>query len=316
MRVKIKSNYATNFKEDIMFQIISDGGCDFSAEEAREFNVKIVPFYVTFDQATHLKEGIDISKEEYFERLINDKTIFPKTAQPSPQDYIDMYTPHLQAGEDIISLTISSKLSGSYASSTIAVDMLKEEYPERTIIAIDSLNVCVGQGLILRELVKMRDAGYSISEAAAIAKKILETTRVYFTLDSLEYLKRGGRVGPTTALVGGILGLHPVLQIEDGQITQLDSVRGKKKVLSLMEEAIVDALQDEKNNINISIGHIQSEQEALVFQANTEAALDVKIANPITAIGAAIGAHAGPGALAFAYCKKFDTMQMKEGVVA
>ena len=290
-----------------MFQLISDSGCDFTKEEVERYAIGIVPFYITFDEEIHLKEGVDISREEYFKRLVEDKDLFPKTAQPSPQDYIDIYTPHLKAGEDILSLTISSKLSGTYNSATLAADMLKEEYPDRTIIVIDSLNASIGQGLILREIIKMREAGCSLQETAQLAEKVRGATRLYCTLDNLEYLKKGGRVGPTTALVGGILGLRPILQIEDGLVSQLETIRGKKQALKLMEEAIVGALADEKETANISIGHILSEEEALALKANTEGALGVSIPNPIAEIGATIGTHAGPGGLVVAYCKKYET---------
>ena len=291
-----------------MFKLISDGGCDFTKEEALQYNIDIVPFYVTFDQETHLKEGVEISKDEYFKRLKAEKNLFPKTAQPSPQDYIDVYKPHLEAGIDIISLTISSKLSGTYNSATLAAATLKDDYPARTIMVIDSLNASVGQGLILRELIKMREAGYAITEAAALAEKVIQTTKIYFTLDSLEYLKRGGRVGPTTALVGGILGLRPVLHLVDGAVEQLDSVRGKKKVLQLIEEGVVAALKDEIQNVNIDVGQIQSLEDAVKLKKGLETALAIKIANPIVEVGVTIGTHAGPGALVVAYCKKYETL--------
>jgi len=294
-----------------MYRVISDGGCDFSKEEINKHNVEVVPFYICFGDEAHLKEGVDISKEEYFNRLISDKGLYPKTAQPSPQDYIDVYAPHLKAGKDIISLTISSKLSGSYSSATLAVSMLKEDYPDRIIAVIDSSNVSIGQGLILNEIVKMRDAGYDLHKTVELAEEVLKTTRVYFTLESLEYLKRGGRIGPTTAFVGGILGLRPILQLEDGQVSQLDNVRGKKNALKLIEEAIVDALKDNLQDINLRVGHVLSEDDAITFKSNTEAALETTITNPITGIGAAIGTHAGPGALGFAYCKKYEAIRIE-----
>jgi len=290
-----------------MFQLISDGGCDFTKEEALKYNVDIVPFYVTFDQNTFLKEGVDISKEEYFKRLLADKNLYPKTAQPSPQDYIDAYTPYLKAGKNIISITISSKLSGTYNSATLAADTLKDEYPDRTIIVIDSLNVAVGQGLLLREIIKMRDKGYSVTETAKIAEDIKKTIRIYFTLDSLEYLRRGGRVGPTTALVGGILGLRPILQVVDGAVDQLDSVRGKKKVSQLIVEGVTAALKDDIENICVSVAHILNQEDAATLKASLETSLGTKITNPVVEIGATVGTHAGPGALAIAYCKKYET---------
>ena len=171
---------------------------------------------------------------------------------------------------------------------------------------MDSKNVSVGQGLILREIVNMKNAGYSLEDLVAGAEKVLKSTHVYFTLSTLEYLKRGGRIGPTTALVGGILGLSPILQVENGEISQLDNVRGRKRALELIERAIVDALSDELDNINISIGNVCCVDDAVMFKNNTEATLKTKILNPITDIGISVGAHAGPGAIAFAYCKKFD----------
>jgi len=292
-----------------MFQIISDGGCDYNAEEAKKHNVEIVPFYITFDDATHLKEGVDIEKEDFFKRLMADKTLFPKTSQPSPQDYIDVYRPYLEAGKDILTLTISSKLSGSHASAVMAKDMLKDEYPDRTIMLIDSLNVSIGQGLILREIIRMRDAGYDLQKTTTLAKKILKATRVYCTLNSLEYLRRGGRIGPTTAVVGGLLGLRPILQLENGEVSQLDSVRGKKNAIKLISKALIALLKDKTQKISLCIGHILSEEDATSFKANAEAALNMKIESPITEVGVTIGSHAGPGALAFAYCGRYEVFE-------
>ncbi|MCL1990360.1 MAG: DegV family protein [Defluviitaleaceae bacterium] len=291
-----------------MFQIVSDGGSDFTQEEVKKYGVEVVPFYVNFDDE-FLKVGVDISTEAFFNRLSSEKGVFPKTSQPNPHDYVEVCETYLKEGKDIVLLTISSKLSGSHNSALVAADILKEDYPDRKITVIDSLNGSVAQGLILREMIKMRDAGYSLERTEALTKEVMKTTRIYFTLDTLEYLKRGGRVGPTTAFVGGILGLRPILQLEDGEVSQLDNVRGKKNVLRLIKEAMVGALEDEKEKVSISVGHILSEKEALSFKTSLEEALGIQIDNPITAVGATIGAHAGPGALAFAYCKKYETLE-------
>ena len=291
-----------------MYQLISDGGCDFSKDEAMKYNIGIVPFYICMNDETYLKEGIDISKDDYFQQLASEKSFFPKTAQPNPQDYIDAYTPHLEKGKDVLVLTISSKLSGSHNSAELAADILKDDFPDRTIIVIDSLSASVGQGLILGEMIKMRNAGYSMRQTKELVKEIISTTKVYFTLDSLEYLKRGGRIGSATALVGGILGLRPILQLEDGQVSQLNRVRGKKNAHKIIRETIADALKDNLECINIRIGHVLSESDAVDFKSGTEATFETQITNPITEIGAAIGTHAGPGALGFAICRKFDAI--------
>jgi len=290
-----------------MFKIISDGGCDFTAEEVQRYDIDIVPFYVSLDQETYLKEGIDISTEDYFKRIQEDKDLFPKTSQPNPQDYTEAYRPHLEAGKDILSLTISSKLSGTHNSATLAADLMREEFPDRQIIVIDSINAAMGQNLILREIIKMRYQGYSLAETAELAEKVLKTTKTYFTLDTLDYLKKGGRVGPTTALVGGVLGLRPVLHMVEGSVEQLESVRGRKKVLQLMEEGIAAVLKDDIDDVEICIGHILCEDDAIGFKENLEKSAGTTITTPIVEVGATIGSHTGPGALAVAYCKKFES---------
>ncbi|MCL2566100.1 MAG: DegV family protein [Defluviitaleaceae bacterium] len=289
-----------------MFKIISDGACDFSKDEVKKYNIDIVPFYISFDGLNYLKEGIDISRKDFFNRLVSDKTVFPKTAQPNPQDYVDIFIPYLDKGVDILCITVSSKVSGSNNSAKMAVDMLADDYPDRSIVLLDTLNGSVAQGLILKEIIKMRDAGLSLDKTTQIAENIINSAKQYFTVETLEYLKRGGRVGPTTALVGSILGIRPILQVEDGMISQLDSVRGKSKTLKLIEEAMVEALKDDVNNISIAIGHVFREEDANALKANIGAGLNIQIPSPLVEMGAVIGAHAGPGALVFAYCKKYE----------
>ncbi|MCL1924337.1 MAG: DegV family protein [Defluviitaleaceae bacterium] len=289
-----------------MFKIISDGGCDFSEKEAKEHGVTIIPFYISLDGENYLKEGVDIKKDDYFKQLLANKKLFPKTSQPSPADYIDEMIPHLKEGLDIIILTVSSHLSGSNQSAVNAAKLMEEEYPQRQIIALDSLSGCIGQGVILRELIRMRNDGLDTLKAKEVTEKIIKNANIYFTLDTLEYLKKGGRIGPTSALVGGLLNLRPILYVEEGKVASLEKVRGKKNAYKLMKEALIEALREEKNNINLSIGHILSEEDATEFKDAIEEALEIKMENPLTEVGATIGTHIGPGALAFAYCKKYE----------
>ena len=278
-----------------MFKIISDAGCDFTPEQIEAHNIDVVPFYILNEDG------------------------FQKTSQPNPQDYIDHFTPFLKAGLDILCITISSKLSGSLNSATLAVDMLKEDFPEREVIVLDSLSASIGQGLILREMLKMRDAGYSLQDTASLASKVIQSTRVYVTVESLTHLKRGGRIGPTTAFVGGILGLRPILHVVNGEVQQLDTVRGKKNALNMINEAMVHTLKDEVEHVQIAIGHIDGIEDAKDIKNSLETDLNTKITTPITEVGAAIGTHTGPGDMAFAYCKKYtacataqDTNNQKE----
>ena len=291
-----------------MFKIISDSACDFSEKEAKEQNIQLIPFYISLDGETFLKEGVDIQKKEYFEKLRSDKKLFPKTSQPSPQDYIDALTPHLSNGEDVLVFTISSHLSGSNQSAVNASKILGEEFPQRQIIIIDSLSGCIGQGIILREIIRMRDAGLDVLKAKEITEKIIkDTTDIYFTPDTLEYLKKGGRIGAASALVGGLLNLRPILHILNGKAEPLDKVRGRKNAMKIMKETLTKVLGEEKNSFNVSVGHILSEPEALEFKSSIEETLEIKIDNPLTDVGATVGTHIGPGALAVSYCKKYES---------
>ena len=291
-----------------MFSIISDGGCDFCKLEATKHHVGIVPFYINIDEHTSVREGIDLSKEEFFHRLKTEKDLKPKTAQPSPQDFLDKIVPELEQGKDVLVLTISSKLSGSFQSATIAADMVRDDFPNATVAIVDSLNASIGQGLILREIIAMRDANFSLADTLTVADEVISNTHTYVTLDTLEFVKRGGRVSSMAAFVGNALGLRPILQIKDGVVITLDKARGKKKAIGLLRENIANTLVNVKNNVNLSIGQIANEADSLSLRDAIESALDVVINLPITEIGAAIGTHAGPGAFGFSHCPKFYTL--------
>jgi DegV family protein with EDD domain len=291
-----------------MFQIISDGGCDFSAEEAERLGIAVVPFYIIVDGDQALREGIEITKDAFFKRLASEKSFKPKTSQPSPHDYMEIYTPYLEEGRDLLVVTISSKVSGSNNSARIAAETLSEKYPERTIKILDSLNGSLGQGLIVRELAKMRDAGMTLSETLGMGEQVVDTTAMYIAPETIDYMRRGGRIGPTTALVGSVLNLCPIMQVLDGEVKQLDNVRGKKKALRLLVEALVYALKDEMQNVNLSIGHVLAEKDAATFKKKLEEALGVTIDTPIVEVGAPFGTHTGPGALLVAYNKKYEAI--------
>ena len=291
-----------------MFQIISDGACDFTAEAAKAANVSIIPFYITFDETNYLKEGIDITRADYFNRLKSDKNLFPKTSQPSPQDYLDVYTPFLEEGKELVVLTLSSKLSGSNNSARIALDMAKETYPDAKIYIVDSLIATISQGLILSEIIKMREAGYTAEKAHATAEKIVKTAKIFFTPETLEYLKRGGRISPAAALIGGTLGIRPVLTVTEGAADQIGKVRGKNKALALIKDTVEAQIKGKTEGLSIKIGHIMSEEDAKAFEGEIEALLGIKMNNPMGEVGATIGTHIGPGAIAVAYCQTYENV--------
>lgn len=288
-----------------MFKIVSDGSCEYSEQIAIKNDVHIVPFYVTFDGTTYLKEGIDIKKEEYFNRLVNEKNTFPKTSQPSPQDYIEAYTPFLKEGKDIISITISSKLSGSYQSAVNAAKELKETFPERKIIVIDSLSVSVGVALILNEMIKLRDSGHTIEDTSDFVLSTIKDIKLYFTLDSLEYLQRGGRIGKGSALLGGLLNLKPILSLTNGEVGPLTKVRGKKKALDTIIEYFETDIKGKEDDFEYAIVHIVNDKEAVEFKNKIIDKTGKDTSMETMAAGVTIGTHAGPGGIGLALIRKY-----------
>ena len=288
-----------------MFKIISDGACDFTPELATKNNVHIVPFYVTFDGNTFFKEGIDISNDDYFARLVSDKDTFPKSSQPSPEDYISACSPYLEEGSDVLILTISSGLSGSHQSATIAKTYLLEKYPERKVSVVDSRSATAGQALLLHEIIKIRDQNLSIETAESYAKEASKDVKIYFTLETLEYLQRGGRVGKAAALIGGMLNLKPVLSISEGVANPVAKVRGKKKAMAEILDIFAKDIAERKSELVYGIIHIRNLEEGQEFQKELESKVGVAFENEPVGIGATIGTHVGPGGVGLAFVPKF-----------
>ena len=288
-----------------MFKIVSDSSCDFTEQMTAKHDITIVPFYVTFDGTNYLKEGVDIKKEEYFKRLVTDKNTFPKTSQPNPQDYIEACVPHLEQGFDLLILTISSKLSQSNNSANLAAKDLQEKHPGRKVIVIDSLSVTIGQALILHEIIKLRDKGFELQAAADFATSITKQGNLYFTLDTLEYLQRGGRIGKASAMVGGLLNLKPVMNIVNGEVSPVTKVRSKSKAKGDILDRIASEVAGKTEDLNFMIVNIQCPEEAEQWQKEIEQRLGITFDGPTLGAGTTIGTHTGPGGIGLGYVKKY-----------
>lgn len=288
------------------FKIISDSSCDFEPSLAKEKNVDIVPFYITFEQSSYLKEGIDIQSNDFYSRLINEN-LFPKTSLPSVQDYINVYRPYLEQGEDILCLCISSLLSGSYQSATNAANILLEEFPNRKISIIDTMQATFGQSLIVLESVKMRDANFTLEKTTEIINEIKKTTTVIFTVDTLEYLQKGGRIGKATALAGSLLNIKPILLLKDGEIHSFSKARGKKKAITSVIDIFLERIGNNKDDYEFIVGHTFVPEEANTLVSKLINDYNMDISYPLINAGVTVGTHVGPGGIGLAFIKKYDT---------
>ncbi|NLL93100.1 MAG: DegV family protein [Clostridiales bacterium] len=290
------------------YQIISDGSCDLTGEYAEKNNVKVVPFYVSYDGENYLKEGIEIDHDEFYNKMINEHVV-PKSSLPSVQDFVDAFMPYVEAGTPIICICITDKFSGSYQSATNAANIIKEDYPDAVITVVNSMVNTVLQGILVSEIVRMRDNNVSYEETLERIQEMIPTGRIIFTIDGMEYLKKGGRIGKLLLLAGDKLGIKPLITLKDGEIFPSGVTRSRKK--SIKKVVDLTKAHFEKNNLNpkdykFCIGTGITDDEAHELASMIEEALDIKIDFWNVRIGTTIGTHTGPYPLGTSFIKLYD----------
>ena len=223
-----------------MLGIVTDGAIDVVPSWEKEFDIKIIPINVHFGEKTYI-QNVDLSLDEFY-KLVDDKSNpFPKTSQPSPHQFVEFYKKNFQPGDTIISMHVTSKLSGTYASAVSAAQELKGTY---NIIPIDSMGGSIGTGFMCRAARQMERAGKSVDEIVRHLEAIRSQVHIILTLDTLEYARRSGRVGTLSAALASVLNVKPIARLQDGLIHMIEKVRTRKvaleRVLSLGREAVGD----------------------------------------------------------------------------
>lgn len=290
--------------------IITDGSCDLPKDLAAKENITVVPFYVSFDEKNYMKEGIDIEVRDFYQEMVDNKGVFPKSSLPSVQDYIEAFEPILKQGKGIVCICITSKFSGSVQSATNAKNILLETYPNAKIEVIDSMINTVLQGLFVLEAAKMCNGGVPMEACVKELLSMRESGRIFFTIGSIDYLKHGGRIGKLSGLAASVLGIKPLITLKNGEIYNSGISRSRKasqvKVIELLKQYIKEENIDLKK-WQLCIGFGYDYDEAVAFQKQAIAALDGLITEkdcPIFQIGATIAVHTGPYPLGFGIIKK------------
>lgn len=289
------------------FQIFSDSSCDLSIELAKAYNIRVIPYYITFDKEHYYKEHEEISNEEFYEKLTG--KVFPKTSLPSVQDYINAFREAIEAGQDVLCFCLTAKFSGSYQSAVNAKLMLEEDYPDAKIEIIDSIQATAGQGLIVLQAARMKEAGYSLEEVVEKAESIKNTARIMFTVDTLEYLQKGGRIGKVTSLAGTMLNLKPMIVLKESELMPYSNVRGRKKALEktiAMVEEYFEENKESYDDYDFCMANATTMEETKMVQEKVEELIGRKLDFPIFQIGVTIGTYTGPGAVGICFVKKFD----------
>ncbi|WP_310601941.1 DegV family protein [Anaerosporobacter sp.] len=290
------------------YRIFSDSSCDLTEELLAQYNITTVPFYVSFDKEVYQKEIIDISIPDFYQRLTTE-SVYPKTSLPSIDDYCRKFEEAIVAGYDVLCLNISLKFSGSHQSAMTAKSILEEKYPESQIEVVDSLICTGGQGLLLLEAAKMHNIGYSLTDNVSKLLELRETGRLMFTLGTLEYLQKGGRIGKVSALAGSLLNLKPLIVMEDGELAPYGKVRGFKKAIDKVYDMLINHFKN--NNLNYSDYEFcvitgTNFDEASIFLEKLPSVINQPVDLPILTLGTTIGTYTGPDIVGVCFVRKYN----------
>ena len=283
--------------------VVTDSCSDLTPELIDEYQLPVYPMEFVLDGKNY-KNYPDEREIELntFYKLLKDGHS-GTTAQISPSNFIDFFTPYLEDGLDILYIAFSSALSGTYNSSLVAKDVLLEKYPNRKIICIDSLSASTAQGKLAICACENLRKGLSIEENELNIRNILPRLAVWFTVDDLNCLKRGGRLSSTAAFFGTLLGIKPVLHVSsEGKLVPMQKCRGRKASLNALFEHLKEDIIDPNNDI-VYISHAVASDDALAMGKRIQNELGIK--NIIYSnVGPVIGMHSGPGTFLVSYFGK------------
>lgn len=275
-------------------QIITDSTSDLTNEELQELNVHVIRMRVIFEDGV-FTDGVDLDKEQFYARQAAASAL-PKTTQVNPQEYCEAFAPLLEGGDEVVAVLLSSKLSGCYQSACIAKEMLEED-GERLHL-VDSLNATIGEGLLVREAVRLRDAGRSAREIAAALEDLRRRVRFLAFIGTMKYLKMGGRVSASAAALGGMLHISPVVALVDGEVKAVGKVRGREKIFSYTLEFAQHYPVDSRHCV--VFGHSRCLETMEGYRDKCVQALGLRDWAQ-DELGPVIGTHAGPGCYGVAY---------------
>lgn len=282
------------------FIIMTDSCVDLPAKLADELELKVIPLSINIEGKVyhnHLDER-EITVKEFYDKLR--KNIVTTTSMINPNEFKDFMEGYLKEGYDILSISFSSALSGTYNSSIIAKDELLELYPDRTIYTIDSLSASLGQGLLVTYAARLKQAGKSIEEVRDFVEENKLRLSHLFTVGDLNHLRRGGRLSYAKAFLGTVLKIKPLLHVNnEGKLVQTGSTRGRKQSIMKMVERMKDTIENPKDQI-IYISHGDVLEEVLELKRTIIKELNVKDVM-INHVGPVIGSHSGIGTIAIFY---------------
>ncbi len=272
-------------------QLLIDSASDVLPDEAKKMGITCIPMEITFGDEVY-RDGVTLSHEEFYNKLAQSSTL-PATSQINPAIYEDYFTRLTANGEQLVVITLSSQLSGTYQSAVIAAENF-----EGKVFVVDSMNAAIGQRLVLLRGLQLKEQGLTAEQIAKALDEEKSQIRLAAMIDTLEYLKKGGRISAAVAFAGGALGIKPAIEIREGKVVMAGKARGIKQCHSLLKQLLDDA------------GEIDRDRPvAAVFSASDEGLQQFfadypELTAPAYSLGCTIGTHIGPGAYGLAFFAK------------
>ena len=286
-----------------MIRILTDSASDILPAEAEQLGVTVIPLNVTLEDGTVLRDGVDMTPSAYYEILAGCRKL-PTTSQPSPELFENFFLEAAAAGDEVIGIFLSHALSGTYQCAKLAADMANVD----NVLFVDSGHVCLSEALLVRLAVQLRDSGKTAGQIAAILEHAKEHLHLVAAIDDLKYLRKGGRLPAAVAVAGGMLGIKPLITIQDGKVAMAGKARGLPGAYVALFKKV-----EEMGGINPAFpamaGYTVSPREVTPIQTYLRDNLQQE-ALLVRQIGCVIGTHAGPGAFGIAFFDKALTLDL------
>ncbi|HLH72660.1 MAG TPA: DegV family protein [Chloroflexota bacterium] len=267
--------------------IVTDSTCDLPASVCESLGISVVPLNVRFGEVVY-RDGVDLESSQFFKLLANYQEL-PKTSQPSSGLFEETYASLCAEGKSVVSIHLSSKLSGTLHSAEVARDALRAHCQ---IEVIDSRSASLGLGLITMAAAELANAGADQRQIVSMIRRLVPNVHILFFVDTLEYLQKGGRIGRASAFLGTLLNIRPILKLEDGEVQPVEKVRTKSKAIDRLVEFV--ELFPQIDRVGIIHGGLQNEVEMMLRRIESLCPRERIL---VERYGPAIGTHAGPGGL-------------------
>lgn len=274
-------------------KIVGATSAGISPEAAQQLDLTIVPLRVNFGTET-LRDAVDISPEAFLDRLVASKQ-FPTTSQPPAGDFMTVFQKIRAAGDDALCVLLSNKLSGTVMSANAAKEQLQDEH----VHVFDTLNVSVGEAILVTEAARMAQAGKTVPEIVQRLEFMRDRVRLYFVVDTLEYLAKGGRVSNAQAFIGTVLQMKPILKVENGLVEGAERIRTTSKAHARLRNIVEEGMRG-KSNVQVAVMYTTIKDKAQKLADDIRA--DYHLPDvPVYNISPAVSAHTGPRALGAAF---------------